>query len=320
MILACRDRSRAEAAAKKLNGINSLQGCQNNPVQVSSLDLASFDSVRTFASDFNARNVPLAVLICNAGVMAPPRRLETQDGCESQFQVNYLGHWLLTHQLLTGQQQLRKTQASQPMQQTQQPPHSAPNKQHHSSVLGSMAGSGQQSQHGAECGERQGTRVVMLTSMTHSAGRIRFDDLHAKKGYNGFHRYADSKLAILLAVREFAKRMDRHTDGVDSIVAAHPGLLRTDLARKWLHNGCPRLLRPLGIPIIDFLFPRVFLPPEYAVQTILHAATAPGEMVHGRYVAGSKVVKPAKTAQDDAVARRLWDVSCELTHLVPAYL
>ena len=49
----------------------------------------------------------------------------------------------------------------------------------------------------------------MLTSMTHSAGRIRFDDLHAKKDYNGFHRYADSKLAILLAVREFAKRMDR---------------------------------------------------------------------------------------------------------------
>lgn len=74
-------------AVQKLNGINSLQGCQNNPVQVSSLDLASFDSVRTFASDFNARNVPLAVLICNAGVMAPPRRLETQDGCESQFQV-----------------------------------------------------------------------------------------------------------------------------------------------------------------------------------------------------------------------------------------
>lgn len=130
------------------------------------------------------------------------------------MQVNYLGHWLLTHQLLTGQQQLRKTQASQPMQQTQQPPHSAPNKQHHSSVLGSMAGSGQQSQHGAECGERQGTRVVMLTSMTHSAGRIRFDDLHAKKGYNGFHRYADSKLAILLAVREFAKRMDRQVASI----------------------------------------------------------------------------------------------------------
>lgn len=319
MILACRDRSRAEAAAKKLNGIKPLQGCQNYPVQVSPLDLASFDSVRAFASNFNARSVPLAVLICNAGVMAPPNRLETQDGCEQQFQVNYLGHWLLTHQLLAGQQQLRKSQTSQPAQQTQQQSHVGPSKQHHSSVLGRVAGSKQQSQHEAGCGDRKGTRVVMLTSMTHSAGRIRFDDLHAKQGYNGFHRYADSKLAILLAVREFAKRMDRRTDRVDSIVAAHPGLLQTDLARKWLHNGCPRLLRPFGIPIIDFLFPRVFLPPQYAVQTILHAATAPDDTVHGRYVANSKVVKPAKTAQDDAVARRLWDVSCELTHLVPVY-
>ena len=65
----------------------------------------------------------------------------------------------------------------------------------------------------------------------------------------------------------------------DSIVAAHPGLLQTELAHKWLHNGCPRILRPVGIPAINFLFPRVFLPPEYAVQTILHAATAPDEMV-----------------------------------------
>ena len=42
--------------------------------------------------------------------------------------------------------------------------------------------------------------------------------------------------------------------------------------------------------------------------------------VHGAYVAHNQVVKPAKQAQDDAVARRLWDVSCELTHLKPAWL
>lgn len=74
-------------AIQKLNETKSLQGCQNYPVQVSSLDLASLDSVRAFASNFNARSLPLALLICNAGVMAPPKRLETQDGCEQQFQV-----------------------------------------------------------------------------------------------------------------------------------------------------------------------------------------------------------------------------------------
>jgi len=56
-------------------------------VEVGSLDLASLDSVRSFASSFNARGLPLALLICNAGIMAPPKRLVTKDGFEQQFQV-----------------------------------------------------------------------------------------------------------------------------------------------------------------------------------------------------------------------------------------
>ena len=50
----------------------------------------------------------------------------------------------------------------------------------------------------------------MLTSLTYKAGRIKFDDLRAERSYSGFHRYADSKLAELLAVKEFADRMDRY--------------------------------------------------------------------------------------------------------------
>ena len=72
-----------------------------------------------------------------------------------------------------------------------------------------MGGNNQQTQRKSGDTVTPGTRVVMLTSLTYTAGRIKFDDLHAKRGYSGFHRYADSKLAILLAVREFAKRMDR---------------------------------------------------------------------------------------------------------------
>lgn len=72
-----------------------------------------------------------------------------------------------------------------------------------------IGGNNQQTQPKSDDTETAGTRVVMLTSLTYTAGRIKFDDLHAKRGYSGFHRYADSKLAILLAVWEFAKRMDR---------------------------------------------------------------------------------------------------------------
>jgi len=61
----------------------------------------------------------------------------------------------------------------------------------------------------------------------------------------------------------------------NAIVAVHPGLLRTELARKWLHNDyCPNLLQPVCSPVINFLFNRTFLPPSYAVQAVLQAAAA----------------------------------------------
>jgi len=66
----------------------------------------------------------------------------------------------------------------------------------------------------------------------------------------------------------------------NAIVAVHPGLLRTELARKWLHNDyCPNLLQPVCSPVINFLFNRTFLPPSYAVQAVLQAATAPASKV-----------------------------------------
>ena len=62
-------------------------GYQDHPVEVAHLDLASLASVRAFATAFNARALPLDALVCNAGVMAPPKRIETGDGLEQQFQV-----------------------------------------------------------------------------------------------------------------------------------------------------------------------------------------------------------------------------------------
>lgn len=73
-----------------LSTTQPLDGCTSYPVETGSLDLASLDSVRSFASGFNARGLPLALLICNAGIMAPPHRLVTKDGLEQQFQVRNL--------------------------------------------------------------------------------------------------------------------------------------------------------------------------------------------------------------------------------------
>ncbi|XP_033734339.1 retinol dehydrogenase 13-like [Pecten maximus] len=62
-------------------------------------DLASFKSIEDFVSSFRKKEESLNLLIHNAGVMMCPLTL-TEDKFETQFQVNYLGPFLLTHLLL----------------------------------------------------------------------------------------------------------------------------------------------------------------------------------------------------------------------------
>ena len=94
VILTSRDRTRGAIA---LDEVRSRSG--NASVEVMSLDLACFASIRGFATDFAARHDRLDVLLCNAGLMMS-RRTETADGFETTFGVNHLGHFLLTDLLL----------------------------------------------------------------------------------------------------------------------------------------------------------------------------------------------------------------------------
>jgi NAD(P)-dependent dehydrogenase (short-subunit alcohol dehydrogenase family) len=91
VLLGCRDRARGEAALARLRA-----AVPNGSAEVVLLDLASLESVRAFAAEELKGGVPLDLLINNAGVMAPKRRLETKDGFELQFGTNVLGHFALT--------------------------------------------------------------------------------------------------------------------------------------------------------------------------------------------------------------------------------
>jgi NAD(P)-dependent dehydrogenase (short-subunit alcohol dehydrogenase family) len=64
-------------------------------VEYRALDLADLESVRAFAASIVSAGIPVDVLINNAGVMFPPRRL-TPQGFESQFATNHLGHFALS--------------------------------------------------------------------------------------------------------------------------------------------------------------------------------------------------------------------------------
>ncbi len=88
----------AERGRKALAEIR--EGSGRDDVEVMSLDLASFQSIRAFAKEFTARFDRLDVLVNNAGVVKTNVRGETADGFELMFGVNHLGHFLLTDLLL----------------------------------------------------------------------------------------------------------------------------------------------------------------------------------------------------------------------------
>ncbi|XP_054469277.1 dehydrogenase/reductase SDR family member 13-like [Anoplopoma fimbria] len=92
LILACRDRRRGEDAVREI-----IQETGNSQVIFMQLDLASLQSVRSFANDFLRSESRLDLLINNAGLLNAGK---TEDGFGMIFGVNHLGHFLLTALLL----------------------------------------------------------------------------------------------------------------------------------------------------------------------------------------------------------------------------
>jgi NAD(P)-dependent dehydrogenase (short-subunit alcohol dehydrogenase family) len=92
VVAACRRVAAGEEATKHL-------ASERGAVEVMALDLGSLASVRRFASEFTARHARLDGLVNNAGVMNTPQG-RTEDGFETQFGTNHLGHFLLTELLL----------------------------------------------------------------------------------------------------------------------------------------------------------------------------------------------------------------------------
>lgn len=99
VIMACRDRGRAEEAARELRRSAGGTEEEQGELVIKLLDLASLSSVRSFCQEINQEESKIDVLINNAGLYQCPYTL-TAEGFEMQLGVNHLGHFLLTHLLL----------------------------------------------------------------------------------------------------------------------------------------------------------------------------------------------------------------------------
>ena len=160
------------------------------------------------------------------------------------------------------------------------------------------------------------SRVVTVSSTGHRLGRgeIFWDDINADQSYHPRKRYYASKLANLLFAYELDRRLRAKGSSTIS-VAVHPGGSDTELTRH---------LSPALLGVTQLMKPLWNTAESGAWPTEL-AATAPG-VEGGQYFGPSryqelsgpaKQVDSSKASKDPAMAKRLWDLSMEMTGVDP---
>jgi NAD(P)-dependent dehydrogenase (short-subunit alcohol dehydrogenase family) len=147
-------------------------------------------------------------------------------------------------------------------------------------------------------------RIVNVASAAHQGVALDFDDLQMRRRYGMMLAYGRSKLANLYFTYELARRLAGSGVTVNTV---HPGYVATGLgANNFGFLG--RLLKPL-----------INLPgkaPGDGADTVIYLATSPGvEGVSGEYFVDRRPVPSSQVSYDEDAARRLWQISEELTGL-----
>ncbi|CAN5689482.1 SDR family NAD(P)-dependent oxidoreductase [soil metagenome] len=157
-----------------------------------------------------------------------------------------------------------------------------------------------------------GSRVVVVASMAHRIqAAIHFDDLQWERGYHRVAAYGQAKLANLMFAYDLQRRLAAKNEPTIS-VAAHPGVSDTELTRH-----LPGFLTPL----YNLAAPLVTNSAQLGALPTLLAATDP-TVQGGQYYGPDgfqelrghpKLVNSTAQSHDEALQKRLWTVSEELT-------
>jgi len=95
VLIASRNREASRRAVEQIAGESGADAASEL-----GLDLGSHASVRAFAKELEARDLPLRALVCNAGLQFAKGPQLSAEGYELTFAVNHLGHFLLVNLLL----------------------------------------------------------------------------------------------------------------------------------------------------------------------------------------------------------------------------
>ena len=158
-----------------------------------------------------------------------------------------------------------------------------------------------------------GSRVVVVASIAHNIrAKIDFDDLQwERRSYDRVASYGQSKLANLMFAYDLQRRLAA-AQAKTIAVAAHPGVAATELMRHMPGSS---------LPGVDWISGKLLNSAEMGALPTLRAATDPavkGGQYYGpdgfRELRGHpKLVDSSRQSKDEAVQKRLWTVSEELT-------
>lgn len=143
-------------------------------------------------------------------------------------------------------------------------------------------------------------RIINVSSMAHLVGSINLEDINSEKSYDKSRAYSQSKLANVLFTRSLAKRLEG--TGVTAY-SLHPGVVQTDL---WRHlNGPQQALMKVVSPFTKSS--------TQGAQTSIYCAVEPSlENESGGYYSDCAPAKCSAKAQNDDLAQRLWELSCQM--------
>jgi NAD(P)-dependent dehydrogenase (short-subunit alcohol dehydrogenase family) len=154
-------------------------------------------------------------------------------------------------------------------------------------------------------------RVVTVSSVLHRQGQIHLEDLHFdSRLYNAMTAYKDSKLANLLFTLELQRRLSEQGSTVRS-VAAHPGIARTNLVSHV--GGLNGLANTLSERLCNTAL-KGALPLLFAATQDIPGGTYVGPGGIGHFRGYPVIHETARRAKDTEMAKRLWDVSADLTN------
>jgi NAD(P)-dependent dehydrogenase (short-subunit alcohol dehydrogenase family) len=143
-------------------------------------------------------------------------------------------------------------------------------------------------------------RVVTVSSMVHSGARLDFSDLQSERGYSGSGVYSMTKLANVLFTYELARLLEG--SGVTAN-CLHPGVINTSLYRSYMGGGGMGAAGDAEL--------------ERGAATSVYLASSPEVAgVSGKYFSNRQERRSSTESYDQDRARRLWQVSVEMTGFV----